>query len=215
MAMSSKYLALSSAGKHLWIWLLSEAAKSCKREAIVNQHEVKSYVNCTQKSLNSALKELVSLEWVQVVRTPYASKQASMHAPISSASAEYVGVSVPSFQPPKDPDQAPKKITERDQCDRLLEAWNGNCGACRQAKALNAKRRKRCKAALKKYTIEQLCGFALEIGNNPFCTGENKSGWVADFDYFLKESTLVKAEEGGFVAPKTVEELNREFINAF
>ena len=69
--MSSKFLALSSVAKLLWLWVLSESAKSSRREVLVHPLSIASVVHGKSLSITSALNELLTLQWIQVLKYPY------------------------------------------------------------------------------------------------------------------------------------------------
>ena len=69
--MSSKFLSLTSVAKLLWLWVLSEAAKSSHRECVVHPLSITSVVHGRSLSITSALNELLTLQWIQVLKYPY------------------------------------------------------------------------------------------------------------------------------------------------
>lgn len=70
LARSPKYLALSSGAKHMFIWLLCESAKSSTRECWVEPMLVAREVHVTPQYITRTLRELVDLEWIQILTEP-------------------------------------------------------------------------------------------------------------------------------------------------
>jgi hypothetical protein len=70
MARSSKFLKLNSGSKHLWLWLLCEAAGSRQRMAICHGGDMEREVHIARDRLEVHLRELVSLEWIRIVKSP-------------------------------------------------------------------------------------------------------------------------------------------------
>lgn len=71
LARSSKFLQLSSGAKHLWLWLLCEASTSRSRVALVSPRGVSSEIHVKPKSVPGVIQELVTLEWIQILKYPY------------------------------------------------------------------------------------------------------------------------------------------------
>jgi hypothetical protein len=104
-------------------------------------------------------------------------------------------------------------------CEEVLEAWNAK-GVFSSAEVLNDKRRKSLNARIKERFFRENWRKALDIAaETSFLTGGGARGWVADLDWFIKPGSVVAIIEGKYSslqnakpAPKTVEDLQEEFI---
>jgi len=84
--------------------------------------------------------------------------------------------------------------------EALMELWNNNRAVLLpECKKLTEKRRKAARARLRQYPNPQdWRKFIGMINNNPFMLGQNKSRWTANFDWFIKEESMVKFIEGRY-----------------
>lgn len=212
MIHTAKWGNLSLSQQALWITILCQGAALGRLRVSFKSSILVWFCKCKSKSLPKVVQGLVDTEWLRVVSSP---------TPLSTDERTYGRTRALSAPKPSGHKNGPPIIGDIDpvqtaKASAVLDVWNANCGGCRKAKELNPSRRKRCVAILQKYTLEQLTQFAADIGRNDFCTGNNDRGWVADFDYFIRESTLVKASEGGFMNKKKQERnIHREIADAF
>lgn len=81
----------------------------------------------------------------------------------------------------------------------LLQIWNANCGCLPKAKSWSDKRKRSAKKILKLSTDpDHFAAVVRKIAGWEFGQGKNDRKWKASFDYFLREETFLKAEEGFF-----------------
>lgn len=94
----------------------------------------------------------------------------------------------------------PHPTGSRDKTITLDKIWNEHCGNLPKVKELNKQRQAAIKARLKENSNEEYwIDVAKAIASNPFCNGDNKSGWIANFDFFIKPGTHLKAAEGSYM----------------
>lgn len=70
LARSSKFLHLSSGAKHMWLWLLCEAAQSSDRVVLVSARDVSREVHVKPQNIPNVFSELRDLEWIQILSSP-------------------------------------------------------------------------------------------------------------------------------------------------
>lgn len=117
------------------------------------------------------------------------------------------------LQGDKDKDKEKDKEKEKDKdkdyeegglgetkSSSLIDVWNIHCGTLSKARATNADRNRRIKERLKEASIAEWIQVIEKIALSPFCNGSNKTGWRADFDWFLKPETRLKVLEGRYDA---------------
>lgn len=81
----------------------------------------------------------------------------------------------------------------------IMDEFNRRCKRLRPCSRLTDKRRRVIKTLFsKKFDYEQLYLAFDKANASDFCTGNNKRGWTADFDWLLKEENLVKVLEGKY-----------------
>ncbi len=68
-----------------------------------------------------------------------------------------------------------------------------------QVKKLTRERKQRLQARIRENTVEDFKAALLTIENSAFLRGEGRSGWKADFDFFLQKSSFTKLSEGTYV----------------
>ncbi len=77
--------------------------------------------------------------------------------------------------------------------------WNENCGEMRSCRAMTAKRTKLANLRLKEEPdLEVWKEAVIRAASTMFCTGRNDHGWIANFDWFIREGKLVEILEGKF-----------------
>lgn len=93
----------------------------------------------------------------------------------------------------------------------FLDAYNDILGdRLPNAIDLTDKRRRGIKKLLPRLKTPNVDGFRAYLGAfsrmaKPFYFGENKTGWCADFDFMLRETTLVGVREGKFADREVAE----------
>lgn len=84
----------------------------------------------------------------------------------------------------------------------ILQNWNamarGTAGKIKGAKALNDQRRAAIKARLREHSLEDIQAAIATIPQSAFLRGENDRGWVANFDWLLQPSSMMKLIEGAY-----------------
>ena len=113
--------------------------------------------------------------------------------------------SVPFEDEENTPPEAPKPKRERYPTKKLLETWNDHCGDLPKAEKLSDKRRTKARALLKKNAdMDYWKAVVVRIANSSFCRGHGGRGWIANFDFFLRSDTHIKAMEGLYDDKKPV-----------
>lgn len=93
----------------------------------------------------------------------------------------------------------------------FLDAYNDILGdRLPNARDLTDKRRRAIKKLLPRLKTPNVDGFRAYLGAfsrmaKPFYFGDNKTGWCADFDFMLRETTLVGVREGKFADREVAE----------
>lgn len=84
--------------------------------------------------------------------------------------------------------------------DDVVEVWNDMAEQCGLAKVvkLTEVRRKKIKARIKEYSVDDWSKAMNAIYNSKFLRGENDRGWKADFDFLLEPSKFIKLLEGTY-----------------
>ncbi len=90
---------------------------------------------------------------------------------------------------------------ETDCCtdvQRVISAWNSlGLGQVRKVIA-GSNRDAMLKKRLKDYGVDELLTAVENIRNSRFLQGENKNGWVATFDWFIKPNNFAKVLEKNY-----------------
>lgn len=88
-------------------------------------------------------------------------------------------------------------LSSGDDLHPLAKLWNENCKSLPKVKEINPKRIKLCKLAWAKSQDHKYWQDLInKLTSSKFHTGDNDSGWVANFDYFLRPETQTKLIEG-------------------
>ena len=97
-----------------------------------------------------------------------------------------------------------RRKAERIDYESFLNAYNDEVGEkLPHAVAVNDKRKRALKKIIPKLKTPNVEGFrafvrAFVNQAKPFYFGDNNTGWTADFDYMLRESTLLGVREAKF-----------------
>jgi hypothetical protein len=73
-----------------------------------------------------------------------------------------------------------------EELPELAKIWNENCGALRKVLVPNSSRQKKIEEVFPKLTAEQWLQAIHSVAKSDFCNGGGDRGWVANFDWFLK-----------------------------
>lgn len=90
-----------------------------------------------------------------------------------------------------------QELHDAARLHEIAELWNQNCGVLSPVKKMNTKRLQRCKVLWKRNSnpeiwrnqIKEFVGHSHNVGNND-------RGWIADFDFFLREDIQTRIVEG-------------------
>lgn len=81
----------------------------------------------------------------------------------------------------------------------IIETWN-QLGLSQVTRLNpNTNRYKMLKARIKEYGIEKVIKAIQSIGSSPFLKGNNNTGWVVTFDWFLKPNNFIKVLDGNYL----------------
>lgn len=110
--------------------------------------------------------------------------------------------------PPDGGDDGKEKLErrkpERIDYESFLEAYNAEVGErLPHAVAVNEKRKRRLKKIIPQLKTPNVEGFRAYVRAfvhqaKPFYFGDNNTGWMADFDYLLRDETLTGVREAKF-----------------
>ena len=78
----------------------------------------------------------------------------------------------------------------------IQERWNSL--GLSKIRDIKGNRLKLLNARIKEYGIEQVLEAIENINYSPFLKGQNKTGWVIVFDWFIKPNNFVKVLEGNY-----------------
>lgn len=212
LARSSKFLGLSSGAKHLWLWLLCEAAQSRLRECVVHPADISREIHVKPARLLRAIDELRSLEWIRVVTTPKREEREEREERVladppragraagssNSAAGDHV---LTSLEP--DPDSTPRPPKPKVRSDqhalpRLAEIWNEHRGSLPLVKGCGKPRRTAAEARFKEASEEEWIQAIRKLASSRFAKGENDRKWKADFDFLIQPESRFKILEGKY-----------------
>lgn len=85
----------------------------------------------------------------------------------------------------------------------LVKIWNANRGTLPAVKACGSTRRRQAQARWReKPDPDYWASVVKRISASGFCRGENRNGWLANFDFLVRPETQHKALEGQFDSPQ-------------
>lgn len=90
----------------------------------------------------------------------------------------------------------PNKVLNKEDISRVIEAWNTSGGLTIKKLNLNSKRGKMLTARIAEYGIDEVLNAIDEYKHSSFLRGE--TGFVADFEWFVKPNNFVKVWEGKY-----------------
>ena len=90
------------------------------------------------------------------------------------------------------------QINYQEFADAYNETFSGSLPACKVINAARQRGIKKIIGLLQSPTVEKFRAYleTFKATARPFYFGDNKTGWVADFDFMLQEKTLTKTREG-------------------
>lgn len=101
-----------------------------------------------------------------------------------------------------------KDTVRQTEVQRCVEAWNrlSDCGIRPVSKMTNTSNRyKWLNARLDEYGIENVLKAISSIQNSSFLRGGSKSGWMIDFEWFVRPNNFPKVLEGKYLDKKECE----------
>lgn len=96
----------------------------------------------------------------------------------------------------KDSNSISKDILVPKDLVPIQETWNSL--GLSQIKSIQGNRLKLLKARIKEYGIDTILKAIESIRNSSFLKGQNKTGWVIVFDWFIKPNNFPKVLEGNY-----------------
>ena len=84
---------------------------------------------------------------------------------------------------------------------RVIDCWNGlsDVGICRVSRvSAGSNRYKNLRARLAEYGVDDVLSAPAHIRHAPWLLGNNKSGWMIDFDWFVRPNNFPKVLEGKY-----------------
>lgn len=87
---------------------------------------------------------------------------------------------------------------EKTSQHKLIEIWNEHCAELPKVKRSNASRDRKIISIWKDQTPDEWVETVKKITQSKFCTGKNKNGWRATFDWLLQPDTWLKVNEGKY-----------------
>lgn len=177
LARSSEYRSLSHGAKILWICLLSDAAMSSTREVYVYPKDAAREVHVTLKLFTSVLHELTTLQWIQILTTPY----------VRTYERTNERMRVPEkLVPPPPPKQEIKTHW-------VIELWNelnqAPIARADTTKIISPGRLKEISTRLKDYPDPDTWRTMFEkVNRSDFCKGKNDRGWKITFGWLMGSS---------------------------
>jgi hypothetical protein len=88
--------------------------------------------------------------------------------------------------------------------DSLMRLWNATVTVLPKVSGLNASRRRHAIARITEYRDCDWAAVIQRLDASPFCRGDNSRGWRANFDFFLRPTTIAKTIEGVYDPPPTL-----------
>lgn len=98
--------------------------------------------------------------------------------------------------------------------NRLICLWNEHRNKLPKVEVESPKRLKASRALLGKYGEEALIAAIQRVANSDFCNGLGSTGWVLDFDFFIKPDTFPKIIEGKYDNRTTPDQVFQNAANA-
>ena len=97
--------------------------------------------------------------------------------------------------------QKAKSVTQinyQEFADAYNETFSGSLPACKVINTARQRGIKKIIGLLQSPTVEKFRAYleTFKATARPFYFGDNKTGWVADFDFMLQEKTLTQTREG-------------------
>lgn len=97
----------------------------------------------------------------------------------------------------------------------LIEIWNENCGSLPKVKASNPMRQRMTLARWKENPDpEYWKQVVIKITKSKFCSGTNKNGWRANYNFFIRPETHLKVSEGNYDSVDYTDSLDWDYITS-
>lgn len=81
---------------------------------------------------------------------------------------------------------------------KLKEFWNKHCGAMPKITCVRGKRLTTVKARIREFSKQDVRVAILNAEQSDFLNGNNKNGWIANFDWIFKPNNFPKVLEGNY-----------------
>ena len=97
--------------------------------------------------------------------------------------------------------ESPARHKSSVEPEAVVQAWNTMARAAKLrvvAKLTDTRRKAILKRGSDQFWAENWAPALERLGASPFCCGSGERGWRADFDFFLREETVVRLIEGTF-----------------
>jgi hypothetical protein len=92
-----------------------------------------------------------------------------------------------------------EKIIHKEEIEEIINAWNSDPQITHIREIRTGSPRERSlKLRLKTYGKKTLLDAIKRVNSSKFCHGGGSTGWVADFDWFVKPDTIDKILEGKY-----------------
>lgn len=94
--------------------------------------------------------------------------------------------------------------TDKNRTDKnriytsVLNLYLTYCKKLPKVEKLSEKRKSHISSLLNEFTIEQIESAFITAGKSSFLTGDNKTGWKANFDWLINKNNLLKVIEGNY-----------------
>lgn len=86
----------------------------------------------------------------------------------------------------------------KTQHDEVLFLYSTYCNRLPQVRKLTPARKRAVDSCLAKSSIDDIASLFRMAGESDFLCGANSNGWVASFDWLLKETNMTKVLEGNY-----------------
>lgn len=91
-----------------------------------------------------------------------------------------------------------KKINPIVPYTKIVELYNEICKTLPKVKTLSENRKRAINIVAKKYSEEQFKTLFTKAEDSDFLCGRNNQGWMATFDWLIKDSNIAKVLDGNY-----------------
>lgn len=81
---------------------------------------------------------------------------------------------------------------------QIFDLYVNECHSLPPIKAITDRRKRAVNARIREHGQDAVCEMLKKAGRSCFLAGQNKSGWVANFDWLFKPNNFVKVLEGNY-----------------